>query len=92
MAKRITKYCTVNNPETNETFTFRPGEVLPEWAESVITNPACFDEDAEETQEIQVSGTGRDSGIFVPDSVQTNPEAEDDDEQETPKPRPRKRR
>lgn len=38
----VTGYVHISHPETAEPVTFQPGDTLPEWAESIVTNPAIL--------------------------------------------------
>jgi hypothetical protein len=42
MPKRLTRY--VNVPRNAEFITLSPGDILPEWAEPLVTNPVAFEE------------------------------------------------
>lgn len=40
----FTKYTTMRNPHTNQVVEFRPGQILPSWADSEHLNPDLFGE------------------------------------------------
>ena len=42
MARRLASYVNVTDPETGAAATFGPDDELPEWAETVITNPKAW--------------------------------------------------
>jgi hypothetical protein len=52
MGKRLTGHTTVTNPESGEAQTFTPDDIVPSWAEELITNPSAWvfvDEDTGES-------------------------------------------
>lgn len=42
---RLTKYVSVTNPENLEAVWFSPGDEPPAWAQALITNPACWEQE-----------------------------------------------
>lgn len=45
MPKRITRYVNVRHPETLEFHHLKPGDLFPEWAAELVTNPDVFEDD-----------------------------------------------
>jgi hypothetical protein len=75
----IKAHVNVSNPETHQVITLIPGDVLPEWAEGIITNPDVIQEfDGEpETPDAGEAAPDAPSGEEPPAPVDTPPAGDD---------------
>lgn len=78
MSKTLACFVTVHNPETGESVTFETGDVLPDWAEALVTNPDVFETEggAEDSSDSTVPPS-------TPEAVADDPDATDDPDADT---------
>jgi len=65
VAKKLTSYVHVPNPDTGRTEVFGPDDDLPRWASEAITNPKAFTGDDVEDDEPPRSGKGSGKGAWA---------------------------
>lgn len=55
--KTVRRTVIVTDPETEEPVTFVDGDVLPEWAAELVTNPAVFEPEESTSLDLPSSST-----------------------------------